>query len=246
MQPWIWECWAAGAVLGSLPWNGVRQHERVLEATEGSWGGLGCSVREREQLGGGLRPQAGVRMGGRCGGSLELSPGAPGAPNVQEAEHNEPCSWKATPLRAVNGSTAAPAREASGLRRLGAAPRLVPLCRFDSNASASSSSGDGDSDRDDKKPAKKAKIVKDRKPRKKQPEVRGCRASRSSSWSRIGRVTAPPELPHLSLCSTHQCPGRSCCPGLASLPPDGSRLSLSQGHVVPVASLSWLLFRGAG
>uniref|UniRef100_A0A8C3MYX0 FACT complex subunit SSRP1 n=1 Tax=Geospiza parvula TaxID=87175 RepID=A0A8C3MYX0_GEOPR len=41
---------------------------------------------------------------------------------------------------------------------------------FDSNASASSSSGDGDSDRDDKKPAKKAKIVKDRKPRKKQPE----------------------------------------------------------------------------
>ncbi|KAF2977511.1 hypothetical protein EK904_002345, partial [Melospiza melodia maxima] len=43
---------------------------------------------------------------------------------------------------------------------------------FDSNASASSSSGDGDSDRDDKKPAKKAKIVKERKPRKKQPEVR--------------------------------------------------------------------------
>uniref|UniRef100_A0A8D2MAK2 FACT complex subunit SSRP1 n=1 Tax=Zonotrichia albicollis TaxID=44394 RepID=A0A8D2MAK2_ZONAL len=41
---------------------------------------------------------------------------------------------------------------------------------FDSNASASSSSGDGDSDRDDKKPAKKAKIVKERKPRKKQPE----------------------------------------------------------------------------
>ncbi|KAJ7420791.1 FACT complex subunit SSRP1 [Willisornis vidua] len=41
---------------------------------------------------------------------------------------------------------------------------------FDSNASASSSSGDGDSDRDDKKPAKKAKIVKDRKPRKKQQE----------------------------------------------------------------------------
>ncbi|NXL52783.1 SSRP1 protein, partial [Podilymbus podiceps] len=41
---------------------------------------------------------------------------------------------------------------------------------FDSNASASSSSGDGDSDRDEKKPAKKAKIVKDRKPRKKQPE----------------------------------------------------------------------------
>ncbi|NXG54597.1 SSRP1 protein, partial [Hemiprocne comata] len=41
---------------------------------------------------------------------------------------------------------------------------------FDSNASASSSSGDGDSDRGEKKPAKKAKVVKDRKPRKKQPE----------------------------------------------------------------------------
>ncbi|XP_060627929.1 FACT complex subunit SSRP1 [Anolis sagrei] len=40
---------------------------------------------------------------------------------------------------------------------------------FDSNASASSSSNEGDSD-EKKKPAKKAKIVKERKPRKKQTE----------------------------------------------------------------------------
>lgn len=46
--------------------------------------------------------------------------------------------------------------------------------RFDSNASASSSSNEGDSD-EKKKPAKKAKIVKERKPRKRQSEVRAAR-----------------------------------------------------------------------
>ncbi|KAF7236023.1 FACT complex subunit SSRP1 [Varanus komodoensis] len=41
---------------------------------------------------------------------------------------------------------------------------------FDSNASASSSSNEADSDEEKKKPAKKAKIVRERKPRKKPPE----------------------------------------------------------------------------
>lgn len=90
---------------------------RVLR--KGSWGGLGCTFREREQLGGGLKPQAGVRMDGSYRGSLKLSPGAMRALNVQEAEHNELCLWKATPLGAVNGSRAAPAWEASELWCLG-------------------------------------------------------------------------------------------------------------------------------
>lgn len=118
----------------------------------------------------------------------------------------------------------------------------VPLCRFDSNASASSSSGDGDSDRDDKKPAKKAKLVKDRKPRKKQPEVRGCWGSGGSDSGEV-RVTALRLLPRPLRCHhlAVRCPAGAGV--LTPLPPEAEwRWGLSKGRIVPVQSQPlWVL-----
>lgn len=123
---------------------------------------------------------------------------AAGAGPAQGEELGEPkpCrrwGWSRVPGRKVPGGCSAPAQQL--WRRKAPAYRLLeaggaegrawcPRCccipqpcagprRFDSNASATSSSGDGDSDRDDKKPAKKAKVVKERKVRRKHPEVRG-------------------------------------------------------------------------